>query len=323
VFQRVVEPHEPGQGERVEQLGFVLEVSARRVVADPARTGQLPQRQRADPALAQHRLRRGQQGRAQIAVVVGVRRLDLTSLDSVRAFAADWGNRRLDVLVNNAGVANTAEMRTADGFELQMATNHLGHFALTNLLLPCITGRVVTVTSESHYTGRIELDDLNWERRRYRAWPAFARSKLANIMTVSELQRRFTAAGSPVLAMAAHPGLSATNLSEGPATPSSASPWKPSPRCSPRPTGTAPGPHWSPRPPTCPAICSSAPADSSNYAVRPRRSAEPAGPTTSTSPADCGTSARNSPTPGSPRTCPSPAREPGASPRPWAASDQG
>ncbi len=91
-------------------------------------------------------------------------------------------------------------------------TNHLGHFALTNLLLPKLTDRVVTVSSALHYMGRIDLDDLNWKSRRYSAWPAYGESKLANLLFTSELQQRLTAAGSPLRALAAHPGYSHTNL---------------------------------------------------------------------------------------------------------------
>ena len=96
--------------------------------------------------------------------------------------------------------------RTADGFELQFGTNHLGHFALTNLLLQHVTGRVVTVSSTGHRFGAIDFDDLNWERRPTRRWRAYGQSKLANLLFTAELQRRLTAAGSTVLATAAHPG---------------------------------------------------------------------------------------------------------------------
>jgi NAD(P)-dependent dehydrogenase (short-subunit alcohol dehydrogenase family) len=140
-----------------------------------------------------------------------VRLLDLASLESVRAFARDWSGP-VDLLINNAGVMIPPLSRTKDGFELQFGTNHLGHFALTNLLLPNITGRVVTVSSGAHRSGRIDFDDLNWERRRYRRWPAYGQSKLANLLFTAELQRRLTEAGSPVLSMAAHPGYAATNL---------------------------------------------------------------------------------------------------------------
>jgi NAD(P)-dependent dehydrogenase (short-subunit alcohol dehydrogenase family) len=140
-----------------------------------------------------------------------VRALDLASLASVREFASAWDGD-IDLLINNAGVMVPPLTRTADGFELQLGTNHLGHFALTNLLLEHVTGRVVTVSSGAHRFGRIDFDDLNWERKRYAAWRAYGQSKLANLLFTSELQRRLTAAGSDVLATAAHPGYAATNL---------------------------------------------------------------------------------------------------------------
>ncbi|MET0325645.1 MAG: oxidoreductase [Ilumatobacteraceae bacterium] len=153
-------------------------------------------------------------GRAAAASIEGsteVRRLDLADLSSVRAFAAAWSGD-LDVLVNNAGVMAVPQQRTVDGFELQFATNHLGHFALTNLLLPSIVDRVVTVSSTAHRMGHIVLDDLNWQRRHYWAWPAYGQSKLANLLFTLELERRLAAAGSAVRALAAHPGYAATNL---------------------------------------------------------------------------------------------------------------
>jgi NAD(P)-dependent dehydrogenase (short-subunit alcohol dehydrogenase family) len=101
---------------------------------------------------------------------------------------------------------------TVDGFESQIGTNHLGHFALTNLLLPKVTDRVVTVASMMHVLGRINLEDLNWKSRPYRAWPAYGQSKLANLLFTKELQRRLGAAGSRVKALVAHPGYSATEL---------------------------------------------------------------------------------------------------------------
>jgi NAD(P)-dependent dehydrogenase (short-subunit alcohol dehydrogenase family) len=140
-----------------------------------------------------------------------VRRLDLASLVSVREFAAGWEGE-IDLLINNAGVMAPPLTRTAEGFELQFGTNHLGHFALTNLLLEQITGRVVTVSSTGHRTGTIDFDDLNWDRKRYQAWRAYGQSKLANLLFTVELQRRLTAVGSRVLATAAHPGYAATNL---------------------------------------------------------------------------------------------------------------
>jgi NAD(P)-dependent dehydrogenase (short-subunit alcohol dehydrogenase family) len=140
-----------------------------------------------------------------------VRALDLADLESVRAFAAGLGGE-VDVLVNNAGIMAVPLGRTRDGFELQIGTNHLGHFALTALLLPQISDRVVTVSSGFAGLGRIDLDDLNWGRRRYGAWRAYAQSKLANLLFTSELDRRLTASGSSVRALAAHPGLVSTPL---------------------------------------------------------------------------------------------------------------
>lgn len=139
------------------------------------------------------------------------RPLDLADLDSVRAFADAWRDP-IDVLINNAGVMAVPLSRTAQGFELQFGTNHLGHFALTNLLLPNITRRIVCVSSAAHRVGHLELTDLNWEHRRYRQWPAYGQSKLANLLFVLELQRRLTAAGSVVRPMGVHPGFVRTNL---------------------------------------------------------------------------------------------------------------
>ena len=154
---------------------------------------------------------KGETVAASIAGDTEVRRLDLADLTSVRAFADGWQGD-VDVLINNAGVMRTPERRTADGFELQIGTNHLGHFALTNLLLRHVTDRVVTVSSGAHRGGSISLDDLNWQRRRYQRWAAYQQSKLANLLFTLELQRRLTAAGSPIRALAAHPGYAATNL---------------------------------------------------------------------------------------------------------------
>jgi NAD(P)-dependent dehydrogenase (short-subunit alcohol dehydrogenase family) len=142
---------------------------------------------------------------------VTVRQLDLADLGSVRSFA-DATEGPVDLLVDNAGIMATPEQRTADGFEQQIGTNHLGHFALTNLLLPQITDRVVVVSSDLHRNGKIDLEDLNWERRSYRPWAAYSQSKLANLLFVLELQRRLTEAGSAVRAIAVHPGYAATNL---------------------------------------------------------------------------------------------------------------
>ncbi|WP_222195276.1 oxidoreductase [Modestobacter italicus] len=154
---------------------------------------------------------RGARAAADLPGEVEVQRLDLADLASVREFAAAWSGD-LDLLVNNAGIMHVPAGRTADGFELQFGTNHLGHFALTNLLLPHVTDRVVTVSSMLHRSGQIVLDDLNWERRTYSATGAYGQSKLANLLFTLELQRRLTAAGSTVRALAAHPGWAATNL---------------------------------------------------------------------------------------------------------------
>lgn len=142
-------------------------------------------------------------------------RLDLGDLGSVREFASRFGYEWLDLLVNNAGVMALPYGTTADGFETQFGVNHLGHFALTGLLLPVLLGtpgaRVVTVSSEAHAMANIDLDDLNSERR-YRRWIAYARSKTANLLFTHELARRLAAHGADVVAAAAHPGYAATNL---------------------------------------------------------------------------------------------------------------
>jgi len=140
-----------------------------------------------------------------------VRSLDLEDLASVRAFAAAWTGP-IDILINNAGIMLVAEGRTADGFERQIGTNHLGHFVLTDLLLPYITGRIVTVASNAHARGQLDLDDLNWHTRPYDTSQAYSDSKLANLLFTFELQRRLTAGGSSVRAMAVHPGMVRTNL---------------------------------------------------------------------------------------------------------------
>ena len=154
---------------------------------------------------------KGQRVAAGIPGDTEVRPLDLASLASVRAFAAGWTGA-LDILVNNAGIMAVPEGRTVDGFELQIGTNHLGPFLLTGLLLPAITDRVVTVSSQLHRRGRIDLDDLNWEHRSYNATGAYNASKLANVLFTLELQRRLTEAGSQVRAVTAHPGIARTSL---------------------------------------------------------------------------------------------------------------
>ena len=143
--------------------------------------------------------------------------LDLGSLDSVRAFAATMrsGHDGLDLLINNAGLMAPPRGTTADGFELQLGTNHLGHFALTGLLLGALEGRedarVVTLSSGAHRMGKIDFENLQRERH-YNRWTAYGQSKLANLLFMYELERRLRAAGSTVSSLAAHPGYAATNL---------------------------------------------------------------------------------------------------------------
>ncbi len=147
-----------------------------------------------------------------------LRALDLADLASVRSFAAEVAaaHPEIHVLINNAGVMAIPLARTADGFEMQLGTNHLGHFALTGLLLPALRAagdaRVVNVSSLAHkFCRRIDFDDLNWEKG-YSKTGAYARSKLANLLFTRELQRRFEQAGLPLVTAAAHPGWTATNL---------------------------------------------------------------------------------------------------------------
>ena len=144
-------------------------------------------------------------------------RLDLASLDSVRRFVAELttAHRQLHVLCNNAGVMAIPYARTADGFEMQFGTNHLGHFALTGLLLERLLAtpgaRVVSVSSGAHRMGKIRFEDLQWETG-YGKWRAYGQSKLANLLFTFELQRRLEAAKAAVIGVACHPGYAATNL---------------------------------------------------------------------------------------------------------------
>src|ERR1700723_3744286 len=146
-----------------------------------------------------------------IAADTEVRELDLSSLSSVRAFASSW-QEPIDVLINNAGIMQVPEARTPDGFELQFGTNHLGHFALTNLLLPQIRGRIVTLSSDFHRGGKLRLDDPNWRRRPYNSSQAYKDSKLANLLFARELHRQLSACGSHILSVATHPGVVPSGL---------------------------------------------------------------------------------------------------------------
>ena len=167
-------------------------------------------RRGAKVVLAVRNTSKGEAAARQMTGDVEVREVDLQDLSSVRQFAD--GVDKVDVLINNAGIMAAPYALTVDGFESQIGTNHLGHFALTNLLLPKLTDRVVTVSSMAHWPGRINFDDLNWKNRRYSPWLAYSRSKLANLLFTSELQRRLDSVGSPLRAVAAHPGYSHTNL---------------------------------------------------------------------------------------------------------------
>lgn len=167
--------------------------------------------------LAVRDVEKGKRAAARIGGDVTVHELDLASLDSVRAAAAGLraAYQRIDLLINNAGVMYTPKQTTRDGFEMQFGTNHLGHFALTGLLLerllPVPGSRVVTVSSVGHrIRAAIHFDDLQWERS-YSRVGAYGQSKLANLMFTYELQRRLAASGTTA-AVAAHPGLSNTEL---------------------------------------------------------------------------------------------------------------
>jgi NAD(P)-dependent dehydrogenase (short-subunit alcohol dehydrogenase family) len=179
-------------------------------------------RHRAHVILACRDRSKAQEAIAQIhallpSVSLEAMQLDLASLESVHRFADDFAARAtaLDLLINNAGVMAIPYRKTAEGFEMQIGTNHLGHFALTGLLLPALlaapAARVVNVSSTAHKMGRIDFDDLQSEKS-YSKWPAYAQSKLANLLFTYELQRRLESAGKAAISVACHPGYAATNL---------------------------------------------------------------------------------------------------------------
>ena len=163
--------------------------------------------------------KKGEHAAAAMGPLATPMQLDLTSLDSVRKFAAEWSEQNpegLDLLINNAGIMAIPRTITTDGFEAQLATNHLGHFALTGLLIPALVAvpnsRVVTVSSLAHKMVRgMNFDDLMGERK-YRSWNAYGQSKLANLLFTAELQRKLTRDGYSTIAVAAHPGFTSTNL---------------------------------------------------------------------------------------------------------------
>jgi NAD(P)-dependent dehydrogenase (short-subunit alcohol dehydrogenase family) len=140
-----------------------------------------------------------------------VRQLNVASLESVRAFARAWTGE-IDILINNAGIMQVPLAYTADGFESQTATNYFGPFALTNLLLPHVIDRVITVSSQLHRRGHVHADDLNWRKRKYNATAAYCDSKLDATLFALELNRRLAASGSRVRSLIAHPGIATTNL---------------------------------------------------------------------------------------------------------------
>lgn len=164
----------------------------------------------ADVVLACRNLDKATAVAQEIGTKARVEQLDLASLESVRDFAARVDGA--DLLINNAGIMGVPLARTANGFEMQFGTNHLGHFALTLLMLDKISDRVVTLSSYMHQFGKLDFDDLNWESRRYRRWRAYSDSKLANLLFGKALARRLAATGSPVTSLIAHPGYAETEL---------------------------------------------------------------------------------------------------------------
>ena len=195
--------------------GLGLETSAGLAAAGATVVMACRDPKRAESALA------GVRSRAPKAKVLAMA-LDLADLASIRSFATAFKRKykRLDILCNNAGVMHLPFQKTRDGFEMQMGTNHLGHFALTGLLFDRLHetpgSRIVSVASVAHkFTKGLDLDDLNWERRRYNKADAYGKSKLANLMFHYELTRRLKKHDSPAMAVAAHPGYSATNIGFG------------------------------------------------------------------------------------------------------------
>jgi len=144
--------------------------------------------------------------------------LDLASLESVKNFVTEFKQKyqKLDLLINNAGVMMPPYSKTADGFELQFGTNHLGHFALTAQLLDLLQNtedsRIVNVASAAHKYGKLDFNDLNWEKRKYKAMKSYGDSKIANLYFTYELQKKLQESGSKTVVTAAHPGWTATDL---------------------------------------------------------------------------------------------------------------
>jgi NAD(P)-dependent dehydrogenase (short-subunit alcohol dehydrogenase family) len=246
-------------------------------------------------------------------------RLDLMDLESVRTTAETLNASltRLDLLVNNAGIMAVPLLYTAEGLESQFATNHLGHYALTGRLLPALlrapAPRVISLASGAHRIGRPRWDDPNCKESRYRPWPAYGRSKLANLQFMYELGRRAAAAGVPLVSAAAHPGYAATNLAAAStgagghrlrraASASASSPraWKWA--CSPSSTRRR-CPTWRP------ATISAPTAWASSGATRPAWG-RPSTPATRRRRPACGRSRPSSPASPTTGTAPAPARQP-------------
>ncbi|HXV53349.1 MAG TPA: oxidoreductase [Solirubrobacterales bacterium] len=216
-------PDQSGRLAVVTGANSGLGLETARALAAAGATVVITARDRAKGEAARERITAETPGAA-----VEARVLDLAALESVRGFAAGIAadHPRIDMLINNAGVMMPPRGETADGFELQFGTNHLGHFALTGLLLEPLAAvggaRVVTVSSLEHKPGRIHFDDLQSESK-YSSRGAYQQSKFANAVFGLELDRRLRAAGSPVISVLAHPGYSATNLqTSGPPFPVSA-----------------------------------------------------------------------------------------------------
>ncbi|WP_232789091.1 SDR family NAD(P)-dependent oxidoreductase [Streptomyces odonnellii] len=167
--------------------------------------------------LAVRDIDKGRRAAAELPGSTEVRHLDVSSLASVRSFADGWSGD-LDILINNAGIMMVPKGRTADGFELQMGTNYLGAFALTTLLLPHVrdapTSRVVSVSSQAHNAGKIDLGDLGGTLGRYNALRDYGNSMLAKVYFTNELQRRLEGTGSGIRAITAHPGIARTGLGD-------------------------------------------------------------------------------------------------------------
>lgn len=179
----------------------------------------------ANVTLAVRSLDKGEAAKAAIlkevsSAKLNLAQLDLASLSSVKAFAAGYAkdHASLDLLINNAGIMVPPYSKTEDGFESQMGTNHFGHFSLTAQLFALLAktpgSRIVNVSSNAHKMGKLNFDDLQWESRKYQSWKAYGDSKLANLYFTFELQRRMKTAGLDILATAAHPGLTETNLAK-------------------------------------------------------------------------------------------------------------